>query len=150
MKLIKITDFVLEQEKTIYESDKTFKDFFNKTTNYANFLQQPLTLGMFIACDENGNVLEEPIMFYSEKNLKYLKGIEIEIATEVNNRVKQYQQAKERVLFEGFEVCNRQDELICLVCKNEHFTIKSLLKETIEDLVQYNLTLTETALKQIL
>jgi hypothetical protein len=53
MKLISMTDFVLEQNN--------FKVFRNQQIlNYANFLKQPLELWMFVPCDENGDVLEEP------------------------------------------------------------------------------------------
>ena len=68
-----MTDFVLELGKTnqIELSDEAFIDV---VLNYAQFLKQPLTLGMFVPCDEDGNILET----YDPR----------------------HQQAKERVLFE--------------------------------------------------
>lgn len=62
--------------------------FFN---DYVNLITQPLTKGMFVPCDEEGNVLEEP-----ERN-NYLS---VRAFTE---NLKQYQQAKDRVIFEGWE-----------------------------------------------
>ena len=61
MKLISMTDFILSKESILdndnyKESDNTI-DFIFK---YANFLKQPLTLGMFVPCDDDVNVLAEP------------------------------------------------------------------------------------------
>lgn len=99
-KLISMTDFVFE----IGNLDKTTHgENLSSIYNYAIFLKQPLTLGMFIPCDENNIPLKEPVMYYSEENIKRLKGIEIEIANFANNRVKEYQQAKEKCLFENFK-----------------------------------------------
>ena len=60
--------------------------------NYATFLKQPLKLEMFVPCDEDGNVLEEP-------------KIEEEYVDEHTTQIfAQYQydldKAKEKVLFE--------------------------------------------------
>lgn len=59
-KLISMTDFVLEQEKRLGLWGDTYKDFTEKTSKYAQFLKQPLTLGMFVPCGEDGKVLEHP------------------------------------------------------------------------------------------
>lgn len=60
-KLIEMTDYVLEQwnRAGIEELQKYYN-----IAKYAYFLKQPLTLGDFIPCDENGNVLEEPKEYY--------------------------------------------------------------------------------------
>lgn len=47
MKLISMVDFVIEQ----YELDKGCQIFEKDCYNYANFLRQPLNLGMFIGED---------------------------------------------------------------------------------------------------
>ena len=60
---------------------------------YGNFITQPLTKGMFVPCDEDGNVLREPNGF-SDNDIN---------AGQTESYSQQYQQAKERVLFEGFE-----------------------------------------------
>jgi DNA-directed RNA polymerase delta subunit len=57
MKLISMTDFVLEQNKEPYFY---YDSLWNKVIAYANFLKQPLTLGMFVPCDSNGNVVKKP------------------------------------------------------------------------------------------
>lgn len=92
--------------------------------NYANFLKQPLELGMFVPCDEDGNILEEP-----DCNLD-IRMVEM----------KEYQQAKERCLFEK--------------SKYGMGTIKEIIKcsKIIEDLItcsKLELQLTQTAIKQI-
>jgi hypothetical protein len=111
MKLISMTDYVLEQEKYL---DITNRQKLEHIINYANFLKQPLELWMFVPCDLEGNVLIEPI----EQNPIYWS--------------KEYQQAKERVLFEGFDL---RDYNLLMIQK----------LKTIEDLIPHNLTLTETA-----
>ncbi|MCP4053731.1 MAG: hypothetical protein GY739_11830, partial [Mesoflavibacter sp.] len=56
--------------------------------NYANFLKQPLKLGMFIPCDEDGNVLERPELYLDK--VKYV----------VNDTLNyKYQQALSNVIF---------------------------------------------------
>ena len=88
MKLISMTSFVLQRDITdIKQRDSIVK--------YANFLKQPLKLEMFVPCDEDGNVLEEP-------------KIEEEYVDEHTTQIfAQYQydldKAKEKVLFEGIE-----------------------------------------------
>ncbi|EKT3963865.1 hypothetical protein NTJ20_001359 [Flavobacterium psychrophilum] len=54
MKLISMTDFVLDQ----YEKLKSPTLFEETVFNYAIFLKQPLKLEMFIPCDEKGNILK--------------------------------------------------------------------------------------------
>ncbi len=82
MRLVSMTDFVLEQK--------------GDNLKYAQFLKQPLNSGMFVPCDIEGNVLEEP------KRISYSYN---PIINEMHdNKVIRYKQAKERVLFEGFEV----------------------------------------------
>jgi len=70
-------------------------------SNYIDLLEQPLKLGMFIPCDEDDKTLDKPVIFYTEDSLNKLTKQEKEIAKVFNNKVKQYQQAEEKVLFEG-------------------------------------------------
>ena len=91
MKLISMTDFVLEQEKYL---DITNKKKLELIINYANFLKQPLELWMFVPCDEDGDVLEEPL--YNDADLS------CDELDSINNLVSEYHQAKERCLFDGF------------------------------------------------
>ena len=58
MKLISMTDFVLDRYETT--SNPTF--FKETVHDYANFLKQPLTLGMFVPCFSDGSFFSEPEM----------------------------------------------------------------------------------------
>jgi len=133
---------ILEQymSKRMYKGDilETFKDgakITNEIFNYANFLKQPLTLGMFVPCSIDGNVLEEPV--------ESIGGVEL--------YAKEYQQAKQRVLFKGFGYINVLNDRFIL-------THGGLIKywiysdDTIEGLMgnfTYNIELTETAIKNL-
>ncbi|TQM18351.1 hypothetical protein [Chryseobacterium aquifrigidense] len=100
MKLIPLSDFVLAQEQILEEvysnfehpseCDKARLEFVVRVTNYTKFLKQPLTLGMFVSCDEVGNVLERP--YFDGKSEAYY-------AHEKHS----YEAAQEKVLFKGFE-----------------------------------------------
>jgi len=135
IKLLSMTDFVLEQNN--------FKVFRNQQIlNYANFLKQPLELWMFVACDGNWNVLEEPYNYQ-----EYLKG------DSLNTLCEDYFKAKERCLFEGFEwKINKSfaEEIYGIFDKkNDRFICAINIGMTIEDLVCINSKLTPTAIKQL-
>lgn len=132
-KLISMVDFVWEQN-----TQNTSARRLSEIIGYADFLKQTPTLGDFIACDEDGNVLEEPKFFYTEENIKKLKGVEIEIAEQKNKEVVIFQQAQSKVIFKGFEAkkgyANYTETWLVI---DEEF----LEGKTIEDLVPYNLEL---------
>jgi hypothetical protein len=115
----------------------------SKIFNYASFLKQPLKLEMFVPCDEDGNVLDsEPcsLGMFSEGNPfydTYLKDLNV------------WQKAKEKVLFEDFEIkTNREGEKV-IVGDYTCLKIKDLGNFTIEDLVKYvHIKLTESAIKK--
>lgn len=66
--------------------------------NYDSFQKQPLTLGMFVPCDLDGNVLQEP-NFYEKYGSNYEPISNIEYTIDY----RKYQEAKYRVLFEGLK-----------------------------------------------
>jgi len=110
-----MTDFVLKQGKK--ENTNNIRRFWN-CENYANFIKQKPEIWMFIPCDENGNVLEEPI--------ETIGGVEM--------YSKRYQQAKERCLFvwkKGFDYTG-----ICEMSKD------------VEDIMLFEFELTETGIKK--
>ena len=116
MKLISMTDFVLEQ--SLKNEDTTFEEDLNVIQNYANFLKQPLKLEIFVHCDEDGNKLQEP-----EEFKEWMKSDHYFNASEsVTHQCRMYKKAKEKVLFEGFDLstakyhCDRNDRTI------EYFT----------------------------
>ena len=142
MKLISMTDFVLQ--------DKSMSGV--NIISYANFLKQPLELEMFVPCDEEGNVLEEKSIFNTTEEDHIFN----------SDSFDKYQQAKERCLFQGFEVQDNKDwiefygGIRVYIPSNDLGNMASIvfresdpINKTIEELVKYNLKLTPIALKQI-
>ena len=102
--LVPMTDFVIEYAPKFnpFGTDEQILCL-DYIRNYAKFLKQPLKLEMFVPCDENGTVLEEPQMrpernSFDEEDMDY-------DAQELYDYIK----AKEKVLFEGFEFVSRTD-----------------------------------------
>jgi len=144
--LVSMTDFVLEQELI---NGGFGQDEINKVWNYVNFLKQPLELYMFVPCklvDGVWVVLEEPKYFKIDNsdfnNFNYA------------DYCLEYQQAKERVLFEGFRLNGKylwMEESLFMISDNyteslkNYGNIESLLKKYLPK----NIQLTATAQKQI-
>lgn len=159
MKLIPMVDFVLSQDQEYNKPTPTYAykvdlDNYKKVVNYANFLKQPLKLGMFVPCDKEGNVLEEPnCKDYIVENSLTSIGVTQDLHIKTYNKdIKKYQQAKDRVLFEGLkvELVKSGDQIYYLV-KNDLGNIWASwnTSKTIEDLIPYDLTLTKTVIEQI-
>ena len=147
--LIPMTDFVLKIDEFLPQDLGQFFDSWRMSQlrlieNYAKFLKQPLKLEMFVPCDENGNVLEEPQMrpernSFDEEDMDY-------DAQELYDYIK----AKEKVLFEGFEFVSRTDET-WLFKINGNFPRIVGRKLTIESLRIFKdkIKLSQTALNSI-
>ena len=132
-----MTDFVLKIDGIVKQpEDQDTDDWslscFSVIENYANFLKQPLQLGFFVPCDENGNVLDPSDVFKScEKGFLYGK-------------------AKERVLFKGFEhYLFMQADNIKHNKSRKCFSFPNYNGVIIEDLISLEVELTESAIKQI-
>lgn len=138
MKLISMTDFCLEvlNENPPYNE----VEMLTKISNYANFLKQPLTLGMFVPVDENGKELSlVPLKVFEGKFKDYQTVLET------------YVKAKEKVLFEGVKIKHRENYFIL---EDEDGTWIRVLKNNtslkVEDLLKMSsVELTHSALKQI-
>ena len=154
MKLISMTDFVLEQSEKIKKEKYGIESYYNTmqvSINYANFLKQPLNLGMFVPCDEDGNVLEKP----SAESYIILE------TCEYSKEWIDYKKAKEKVLFEGFELVRFiEKENPCYVVSNGenevtfHIGLYNFSKgvrfaNTVEDLIPIQPILTKSVIKQI-
>lgn len=149
MKLIPMTDFVLQIEAEVGKEDyqvvawQTKIHGYDRINKYANFLKQPLTLGMFVPCDDFGNILEQPI----------------ETIGEIEFYAKKYKEAQAKVLFKdifinskpiylkvhkGIRVYNRYEGSTYDKWFSEVFEKdgKPRYKKTIEDLLIYDLDLT--------
>ncbi|KAA2223015.1 hypothetical protein [Chryseobacterium sediminis] len=117
MKLQSMTDFVLQQNKEfpkgkpLYETnwENEVENFSKLMIRYAEFIRQPLTLGMFVPIDENGELLNPPI-----ERLQYGGGYSMR-----ENEVEAYEKAKEKVLFEGFEFSHDNNYNTVLKYKTE-------------------------------
>ena len=88
--LIPMTDFVNNVGNM--ENYPSHENALSWIYNYTTFLKQPLKLEMFVPCDDEGNILEEPEDY--EQRLPNMM-------TEYNDEIYRYEQAKEKVLFEN-------------------------------------------------
>jgi len=94
---------------------------------YDAFLERPIQKSDCVTCDENGNVLEYPKELFGSKTTIYRE-----------NKLNEYQQAKEKVTFEGFEFKHGLISYQGNVIDEECFGITK-----IKDLIEWKLTLTK-------
>lgn len=145
MKLISMTDFVMQQNMHYANKYIAIEKLQLNILNYAMFLKQPLTLGMFVPCDLDRNVLEEDIQTEVEWYLTAEEKQDYDLKRDI------YQEAKDSVLFEGF-VIDGQNAFTATVGNGRmNYDLKQVeaYALTIENLVNDNLELTPTAQKQI-
>jgi len=140
-----MTDYVLEQSESIKNAPEAFDKYVN-IVNYAKFLSMNLEIKMFVPVDENGNLLEEPEYYELWKNY----GSYTQKGESIVPECVKYHKALLEVIFEGFEYKEAKQEshysLIRFPDRNITPLYPKLWKGmTIEDLVKYNLTLTEQA-----
>ena len=141
--LIPMTDFVNNVGNM--ENYPSHENALSWIYNYATFLKQPLKLEMFVPCDDEGNILEEPQMI--ERKVAF-----DEVDYDYNEEeVIVYKKAKEKVLFEGFEPyedyeCAKYEDVYIdeEVCDGK-FTVEDLIKDTCKTKIK----LSQTALNAI-
>lgn len=147
MKLISMTEFVLQQEEKLntllsdHISALRIASSYDKVIRYAKFLIQPLTLEMFVPVDEEGNVLEKPEE-YDSGLWHHARKWDVE----------DYRKAQEKVLFEGFKIIKNFNNFFFIVDKSGKWirVIKNGTSLMVEDLLKISgAKLTPTALKQI-
>lgn len=130
MKLISMTDFVLEQGNP----SNTDSQFADKVMAYANFLKQPLKLEMFV-CLKNKPTVDA----YMQPR---------EMTTQYDEWFNNY--GKHR-LFKGFVLIHKSEKfnqtLIAKDYKGSYqINIESL---TVEDLINLNIKLSKNGVKQV-
>lgn len=152
-RLISMTQFVLE-----YYSHEGYADLhtLELMNNYANFLKKPLTLGMLVPIDPEGNILKEPRNYSIWKELKHNNGEGDVTAGFEQHRI--YQLAERRLLFEGFKIAYNGYSVVRVVAAyNENIELSfrkndlmSASFSDIESLTGFNeIYLTSSALKII-
>jgi len=138
-----MVDYVLEQYNLFLKEEITSEEFRERVWNYAKFLSMPLTLGMFIPVDEDGNVLEEPIIRQNTTD-----------ALNYSTRKVRYDEALQNVIFEGFQIEKReydnegwfQETVADIFIKEANYWRIYSNSKYIENLAKRNLTLTESAI----
>lgn len=148
--LIGMTDFVLEQQEKFKSDRFYFRQFKDNVINYANFLKQPLTLGMFVPVDSHGVILDE-LKFCCTSSDCGCMGMPVNVSS--MEEIDEYYEAKEKVLFKDANVTPVEDYYIVKIGKREVWI--TWTERTIEDVQHINrayevdFELTESALKQI-
>lgn len=79
-------------------------DAFQDIGIYLDFITQPLVKGMFVECDEDGNVLKEPKNYISWKHKRLNTPYDADLS-----KYEQFQQAQDGVIFEGGVGCYRYE-----------------------------------------
>lgn len=139
MKIISMVEFVLEQLVLLKNGEINILQFRNRIEKYANFLKKILTLGMFVPCDLDGNVIKE-YDWVSPDSVKW------------EDYEKELLEAKSRVLFDGFRLENKhlwnKDKLFMISDDyNESFSNIKTIEWLIS--ITHEFELTESAKKQI-
>ena len=93
---------------------------------YMDFITQPLTKGMFVPTDKEGNVLEKPKELTEDDTDTIVDFMEEVARGHIKERpLVEYQLAMERVIFEGYE----KDEIECLFSEDfegkESYTVNN-------------------------
>lgn len=94
MRLISLIEFVLEKNE-----GGLFKYNDENIRKYAEFLSQELTLSMFLPCDENDNLIDEPSCFSHFMNGEITR-MGVKITNKEVLECEKYKRALDNVLFE--------------------------------------------------
>lgn len=154
-KLIPMVEFVNRINELVpKEIDEFFDSWILKKLraieNCAKFFVRPLTLGMLVPCSCHGIPLKEP-----ERWNDYLKAPLSFDGNVEHGEMIEYEEAKERVMFEDFEVLSSDKIGVTVECGilqlDFNFKRKAFHRySTVEDLANEKfVTLTPNALKEI-
>ena len=139
MKLISMTDFVIENENMVKQTESEMSKNLFKLAQYAHFLKQPIQLWMFIPCNENNETITERHYSYFDNE------------NEHEDYCNEMEEAKQRCLFEGFEFRKGKATHLIEFWQDEKFLFTYnvstqsflIVGSKIENLVKYNLKLTK-------
>jgi len=149
-RLISLSEFIDNLDYETYAEDEM-----NRLCVYHQFLKQALMLGMFVPCDVNGDILKEPRREYYDSMTGWNCP---EDAYNYENKLSIYKEAETRVLFEVHDISEHHSPHLIKIGYDDEkylfsYNVGSKLFLTtankVEDLVKYNLVLTESAKKQI-
>lgn len=159
-KLVSMTDKVLETYQRLCNGEITEEEGLMIPVRYAKFLSQPLKIEMFVPVKDHELLIKPETSHYDEEELQ---------ASVMGVDVVNYEEAMDKVLFEGFDVIGSDEECIELELKDNNIWINFLKEkaeiihfdglewqiETIQGMFEFlkeyglNLTLTPNAIKQI-
>ncbi|NQY41969.1 MAG: hypothetical protein HRT87_01280 [Legionellales bacterium] len=125
---------------------------YHEIVHYQKLITLPPSLGKFIACDLEGNVLEKPV------NYERYGEIEVNGGLKWGSDCKQYQEAQNRVIFEGckyndyqpsntFNTWSVNGTEIFVETNGGYRRVHKY--KTLEDLTSLNLTLNKNGIKLI-
>ena len=143
-KLTTMREFTLE----MYEQLDCVHRFQDVVYKWAKFLGQKPSLGMFVPCDEEGNILEEPDLTCKRPISNGICQCGEESVKDCRDLWYKYQQALSRVIFEGFELdivtekytSIKNKDGIRIIFTQTLVGVNNKLIYTLEDLTPYNLT----------
>ena len=152
--LISTTEFVkLVKDNSTSLTERSIANQYIQCLRYANFVSQKPELWMFVPCDEEGNVLEEPEQYNSWLNKTGIDWEKVPFNIDLHTFEK-YKKAQSKLLFKGWKY---EGALIdkngtyygnYLDLSTDDFKTLEIILYLLEDYSLFELT--ETALKQIL
>lgn len=148
-KVIPTTAYVLKIDSEIPEGDLPTAEHAMKIMSHARLVNRGLMAWMFLPMGEHGEPLEKHLMFPAN-----MQG-----AKDAANHMKKYQQAKDCMLFEGFELTFSEKEFLCAESDSHTMVfnkgtgkyVESMegVVTTVESLAQCDIELTETGIAEV-
>lgn len=138
-KLSPMTSFVIE-----YYSNEGYADLqtLQLMINYAQFLKKKLTLDMFVAIDENGDVMKIPKNYASWNSLDRNNSKDRTHIMDDDHsfeQYKNYKNAEKKCFFKGFELAYNGYAVVRIVASYNHsielsFNKTDLLSQSFKDI----------------
>lgn len=157
---------MITHTKTMTQIVDEIDDYVSESKNYERgckilfawkeFLKQPLKLEMFIACGKDGKPLEKPELYE-----KYILSHKLDLPDSHRARLKEFQEAEKKVLFEGWwlEETRNKGNIIARNQKGETITFwvddkiyirGGAIVKTIESIAHLELPLSEAGKQQLI